>query len=97
MRWTALCGAGLFLVAGALLATGQSPLPSQTLRVDLDLVLVPVSVTDEDGRPVPGLKQSDFRLWEDRVEQEIRYVSAESMPASIGVVLDVSNSMNGIG
>ena len=96
MRWTALCGAGLFLAAIALLAAGQSPLPSQTLRVDLDLVLVPVSVTDGDGRPVPGLKVSDFRLWEDRIEQEIRYVSAESMPASIGVVLDVSNSMNGI-
>jgi Ca-activated chloride channel family protein len=96
MRSTALCGAILFLASGALLATAQSPVPSQTLRVDLDLVLVPVSVTDADGRPVPGLRASDFRLWEDRIEQDIRYASAESMPASIGVILDVSNSMNGI-
>ena len=69
--------------------------PAHTVRVDLELVLVPVSVTDANGAPVGGLGRGDFRLWEDRIEQEIEYFSAESVPASIGIVLDTSNSMNG--
>lgn len=82
------------LVAFAAVARSQSFPSGDTLRVDLDLVLVPASVTDARGGVVRDLVAGDFRIWEDRVEQRIEYFSKESVPASIGIVLDTSNSMN---
>jgi Ca-activated chloride channel family protein len=87
----------VLLILGA--ATGEAGSQSMSsaeavLRVDLDLVLVPVTVTDGEGRVVRNLREADFALWEDRIEQQVRYFSAESVPASIGIVLDTSNSMN---
>jgi Ca-activated chloride channel family protein len=82
----------ILAVAGA---AGQAfPDYGETLRVDLDLVLVPATVLDTGGRVVDSLSPRSFRLWEDRIEQEIRQVSSESVPTSIGVVLDTSDSMN---
>jgi Ca-activated chloride channel family protein len=77
---------------------GNSPEPgpphvSDTLRVDVDLVLVPVTVTDSHGRYVKGLRKENFKLWEDKVQQDVEYFSAENIPASVGIVLDVSGSM----
>lgn len=58
------------------------------------LVLLPTSVTDRRGRYVRGLAEDDFRVFEDQVEQPIRYFSAESRePVSIAFLLDVSGSM----
>ena len=57
------------------------------------LVSVPVTVTDRSGRAISGLKKENFRVYEDRVEQPIRFFSDEDSPASIGVVFDVSGSM----
>lgn len=64
------------------------------LRVDVDLVLVPVTVTDSMSRPVLGLNKSDFAVFEGGVQKEIRYFAAEDAPISIGVLLDVSRSMS---
>jgi Ca-activated chloride channel homolog len=72
--------------------TGPSHV-SDTLRVDVDLVLVPVTVTDSHGRYVKGLRKENFTLWEDKVQQDVEYFSAENIPASVGIVLDVSGSM----
>ncbi len=63
------------------------------LRVNVDLVLVPVTVTDAMNRPVLGLNKEDFALYEGDAAEEIRYFSSEDMPISVGVVLDVSRSM----
>jgi VWFA-related protein len=61
---------------------------------EVRLVLLPTSVTDRKGRIVRGLESTDFRLFEDSVPQEIRFVSAESRePISIAFMLDVSGSM----
>jgi Ca-activated chloride channel family protein len=64
------------------------------LRVDVDLVLVPVSITDAMNRPVIGLQQRDFELYEGSEPQQVRYFSTEDAPLSIGVILDVSKSMS---
>ena len=78
---------------------GKSPAdPSQrgdrTIRVDVDLVLVNVTVTDPFNRLVTGLEQENFRVLEDNTEQEIVHFSSEDVPISIGVIFDMSGSMS---
>src|SRR3989449_2622155 len=66
---------------------------SQTLKVDVDLVLVNATVTDSLNRYVSGLEKEHFQIWEDKLEQKIEYFSAEDVPISLGVIFDVSGSM----
>lgn len=63
------------------------------LRQQVDLVLANATVLDAYGRVVTGLDASDFRIFENGVEQEISTFSSEDEPISIGIVLDVSGSM----
>jgi Ca-activated chloride channel family protein len=65
----------------------------QTLKIDVDLVLVNATVTDGLNRYVSGLEGPHFQVWEDKVEQKIEYFSAEDVPISIGIIFDVSGSM----
>ena len=65
----------------------------QPLRVDVNLVLVPVTVTDALGRPVLDLPANTFSLQEDGVQQPVRYFSAEDAPISVALVVDFSDSM----
>lgn len=68
-------------------------LPRADLRVDVPLVLVPVHVTTPVGEPVTDLKQQNFRLLEDNVEQNITTFVSEDGPVSIGLLFDISGSM----
>jgi Ca-activated chloride channel family protein len=61
--------------------------------MDVDLALVNVTVTDPYNRVVTGLGPDNFRIFEDKVEQEVVNFSSEDVPASIGVILDLSGSM----
>jgi Ca-activated chloride channel family protein len=63
------------------------------IRVDTTLVLIPVSVTDPMSRFVTGLDKENFKLSEDKVDQEITQFSSEDAPLSVGVVFDTSGSM----
>jgi Ca-activated chloride channel family protein len=60
----------------------------------VDLVLVPVTVSDALERPVMNLSKQDFALFEDDKQKEIRYFSTESEPVSVAILLDVSKSMS---
>jgi Ca-activated chloride channel family protein len=95
----------LGILASGPFATAQSPwsdnavpradtAPAKSLRVDAELVLVPVMVTDAMNRPVTGLDKQDFSLYQDDVRQEIRYFSTEDAPISVGLLLDLSKSMS---
>src|SRR5437764_1455738 len=64
-----------------------------TLRVDTNLVLVPVSVNDPLSRPVSGLEKENFRLFEDKVEQPITHFAMDDEPIAAGLVFDTSGSM----
>src|ERR1700733_3225335 len=67
--------------------------PSTTLKVDVQLVNVFVTVTDAHGAPVGGLKKENFLLEEDGHEQTIRIFDKESaLPISIALDLDTSLS-----
>jgi Ca-activated chloride channel family protein len=63
------------------------------LRVDVDLVLLNASVTDHSNRHISGLQQQQFQVWEDKIEQQIQYFSTEDVPLSVGIIFDVSGSM----
>jgi Ca-activated chloride channel homolog len=65
-----------------------------TIKVDVDLALVNVTVTDPLNRLVTGLEKENFRVFEDGVEQEIVTVSSEDVPVSIGLIFDMSGSMS---
>jgi Ca-activated chloride channel homolog len=64
------------------------------IRTSVDLVLVPVSITDDFHRPVIGLDQDNFRLFEGKKPQEIKNFSSEDTPVSIGILVDTSGSMS---
>ena len=64
------------------------------LKVDVDLVLVPVTITDPLNRLVTGLDKANFQLFEGNSAQEIRTFSSEDAPVSLGVIFDSSGSMS---
>lgn len=66
---------------------------TSTLKIDVELVLVNATVTDQLNRYVSGLEAEHFQIWEDKFEQKIEYFSAEDVPISVGVIFDVSGSM----
>src|SRR5579863_552610 len=66
---------------------------SVSLRMSVDLVLVPVTVTDALNHPQTNLARQDFKVYEGDQLQQIRYFSQEDSPISVGLLLDVSKSM----
>ena len=60
---------------------------------DVNLVLVPVTITDPMNRLVTGLEKDNFQLTDNGQPQEIRHFSSEDAPISLGVIFDVSGSM----
>jgi len=68
-------------------------LPHADIRVDSNLVLIPVTVTDPLNRFVTGLDKENFKVFEDKKEQSITQFSSEDAPLSVGVIFDCSGSM----
>ncbi len=66
---------------------------ASNIRVDTNLVLINVTVTDPLSRFVTGLEREHFKLFEDKVEQQISQFASEDAPLSIGLVFDASGSM----
>jgi Ca-activated chloride channel homolog len=64
------------------------------LKVNADLVLVPVTITDPMNRLVTGLEKENFQLFEGGSGQEIKSFSSEDAPVSLGVIFDSSGSMS---
>ncbi len=64
------------------------------IRTSVDLVLVPVTITDPLNRPVVGLAEDNFRLFENKKPQAIRHFSSEDAPVSLGIIMDTSGSMS---
>jgi Ca-activated chloride channel homolog len=72
--------------------------PDDVLRFDTDLVSVDVTAIDASGRPVRNLRQEDFKVYSDNVEQPISFFQiekrqGEARPLAIVFALDVSGSM----
>jgi Ca-activated chloride channel homolog len=81
----------IFLVLAALIAAAQEP--SATVKVDVKLVNVFVTVTDEHGAPIGKLTKENFKVSEDGKEQKIAVFDKESaLPLSIVLAVDTSLS-----
>jgi Ca-activated chloride channel family protein len=65
------------------------------IAICTQLVSLTVTVTDDRGRYIPGLDKANFSVFEDGVAQEISFFQADDGPATVGVVFDLSGSMNG--
>ncbi len=66
-----------------------------TVVTNSDLITMTVTVTDTYGRFVTGLNKNAFAVFDDKEQQNISFFSDEDAPVSLGVVFDVSGSMNG--
>src|SRR5467141_310392 len=63
------------------------------VRVNTDLVVLNATVLDRDGKFVPGLKRTDFQIFEDGAEQKVASFTAEETPFAAAILLDTSGSM----
>ena len=68
--------------------------PGARIRLNVDMVLVPVTITDPMNRLVTGLEQEDFQVFENNVRQRIATFASEDAPVSIGIIFDLSGSMS---
>src|ERR1700739_3479171 len=67
----------------------QNPSDSQTtLKFSVNYVFLPVTVKDGEGRLLADLTRSEFRVFDDNVEQRLEFFSAEAFPLSVVVLLD---------
>lgn len=81
--------------------SSTSPTPNATetpaeddeiIRVETNLVSIPVSVLDRDGRFISGLQKQDFRIFENGVEQKVESFASVEQPFTVILMLDVSPS-----
>ncbi len=93
LRPPAALGAVLAWAGVALLA--QDPPEGFRFRSSVDLINVTATVTDGQGRFVPGLTRDDFTVLEDGRPQPITHFNAERVPVSLGIAIDTSGSMAG--
>lgn len=72
--------------------TATPPEDDEVIRVETNLVTMPVSVLDRDGRFISGLQQRDFKIFEDGVEQKLDYFQSVEQPFTVILLIDVSPS-----
>lgn len=84
-----------FTLALGIALLSRPPAHAQApIRVSVNEVIVPVTVTDEKGRFVSDLTKSDFKIFDENKEQKIDFFSHEqSQPIVIGFLIDTSNGM----
>jgi Ca-activated chloride channel family protein len=71
----------------------QNVISPANFRTNAQLVLVPVTVTDHNGKTIQGLRADNFRILDDQTPQQIVSFSGEDAPCSVGLILDISGSM----
>lgn len=80
--------------AAAVAAALAAPVVAQQVfRAGTDEVVLSITVVDGQDRLVPGLNQSDFRVYEDGLLQDIAVFSRDPQPISLSILLDTSTSM----
>ncbi|MDQ2924287.1 MAG: VWA domain-containing protein [Acidobacteriota bacterium] len=67
--------------------------PTSNIRVDVNLVLVPATVTDPMNRLVTGLERDNFYITDNNIQQKIKTFATQDAPLTIGIVFDLSGSM----
>lgn len=88
----ALQSGGLEYVPPPPSAPVKSAEDDEIIKVDTNLVTTPVSVLDRSGRFIPGLKQKDFKIFENGVPQKITYFQSSEQPFTVVLMIDTSPS-----
>ncbi len=81
------------VVSGTDVASKATSSQGKTIQVNADLVLVPLTVTDPQNRLVTGLERTNFQLFDSNSPQTIKSFATEDAPLSIGIIFDLSGSM----
>lgn len=89
-----VCGALLLLAGSAVRA--QDNQPAEVIKVYSNLVSVPVIVSDRNGRYIPGLKQEDFKLYDNNTQRALSFFDAAEEPLNVALLLDTSRSTQGV-
>lgn len=84
----------LFLLLVTVTTAQETNNSDRPLKVDVQLVQLPVAVVDRNGRAVNGLNKQNFEVYEDGVGQQITFFKQEDIPVSIGLLIDNSASMH---
>lgn len=84
---------GLLLLVELGGVEAQKAAEKPTFRTRVQMVLVPVTVTDQNGKTIEGLRAEAFNVFDDKRSQKIVSFSSEDAPCSVGLVLDISGSM----
>jgi Ca-activated chloride channel family protein len=94
-RAVALAAAMVLVWSGPSLLGQQVEKPQQvpSFRVGIELVSLPVTVTDSTGRFVTGLEAGNFAVYEDGVKQEVSFFNHLNLPVALAFLLDSSASM----
>jgi Ca-activated chloride channel family protein len=79
--------------AGGHVTVRTAPIHVSPLLVDVNMVVINVTVTDPFDRIVTGLDQENFQVYDEKVEQKIVAFSTEDAPISVGMIFDCSGSM----
>ncbi len=67
--------------------------PNEVIKVDTELVNLNVRVVDRNNRPINGLQQSEFKIFEDSAQQKIEFFSKSEVPTNYTLVIDNSGSL----
>ncbi len=76
-------------------AAGQTPVDKRPFRSGIEITSVTATVRDGAGRLVPNLPRESFDIYEDGEPQAVTQFTGDRVPISLGVLLDVSDSMYG--
>jgi Ca-activated chloride channel family protein len=83
------------VITGGDIAAKATSARGSAIRINVNLVLVPVTVTDPVNRLVTGLEKENFQIYENNTGETIKSFATEDAPLSIGIVFDLSGSMQG--
>jgi len=90
-----VCAASLFAQTGGVNQAQAGDEPTASFRITTDEVIVPITVSDQEGRFVSDLDVEDFRIFDQGVEQKITFFSRErNQPMVIGFLIDQSHAMS---
>ena len=79
---------------GSQIVVREPPIHTTPLQLNVNMVLVNVTVTDQYDRIVTGLDESNFDVYDNKVHQKIVSFSTEDAPISVGIIFDSSGSMS---
>ena len=96
MKTHILIFALVFCCAAAFDVKAQNKETDEVIKVNTNLVSVPVVVNDRQGRFIPNLKQSDFSIFQDGEPQEISFFAPVEEPISVALLLDTSKSTRNV-